>query len=601
MDEPIKQFADTLYQHSRHRSAEVLRKERVKAARETAARRGTSNLPLSGSEIQIFANLFLQHVNRCMKARLSSYRGAFKEAKRHPDEGQFTEIWKAVQDAQTLEIQNAARALHDFLKPRGFEADFTQDLTTSSAHEHDSLLGEWKVWRDRVRLIKTAESGAKANHKKDSNYGLSILWIVGSVVIPVGWGELAPTLNLSGTVHVWVGLVLWLIPYLLAVRILRGYLRQRGWGRHLTTLATLLALGVFTYPAWNLVQFVTQPTYIYLAPSVGLMECQKRAFILKKSGSQPLSDVDIGVRDNKSGTTYSQHFPKIDQSQVASPLYMWLQPSSPWDEDYSFKVSAREMNSSERLILRDVHHRVQFAMEITLDTEQKPVESCRDELLPTSYTVASGTHRTCSALTELQSNVLENLEWYSLQNPDGNLTIRKLRALPSPSELDEQSDERHITDYQKQIIRPVIKKYANSRVAIFYAGGSKARAYAREFEYLFRSEGWGAGAPKIVPVGDERIIDVQLSTGGELGKQDFQTIRAAEIVNAFKQAGIKQRTHYVVDPHVAKDVAVLWVGPKSPKDVSPDQCLPAELEPRLGEHHTCEMIAQTQGCPLVPE
>jgi hypothetical protein len=48
---------------------------------------------------------------------------------------------------------------------------------------------------------------------------------------------------------------------------------------------------------------------------------------------------------------------------------------------------------------------------------------------------------------------------------------------------------------------------------------------------------------------------------------------------------------------------VLWVGPKSPKDVLPDQCLPAEIAPRLGEHHTCEMIAQSDGeyCPLVPK
>ena len=55
---------------------------------------------------------------------------------------------------------------------------------------------------------------------------------------------------------------------------------------------------------------------------------------------------------------------------------------------------------------------------------------------------------------KLPADVTSTLDVYSYQHPDGSVTVRKVRTLPSPSELDEQSDQRHLTDYQKEQLRP---------------------------------------------------------------------------------------------------------------------------------------------------
>jgi hypothetical protein len=244
---------------------------------------------------------------------------------------------------------------------------------------------------------------------------------------------------------------------------------------------------------------------------------------------------------------------------------------------------------------------VQFATQITANDQKKPLVSCRDKLLPEVYALASGSVNSCDALMKLPEDVLSKLDWYSFQRADGAVTVGKLRALPSPSELDEQSDERHITEYQRQLIEPVIKKYAGARLLVFFAGGQKSKQYADEFRDMFRAKGWRVEGPKLVPIGDERIIDVQISVNY---KENWakETPKPHDVWNAFEQAGIKQRRGLVNDPAVASGLIVLWVGPKSPKDARPDQCATPELKPRPGEHHTCEMIAQSQGaCPFVPQ
>ena len=155
MDHKIKHYAAMLYERALHESASIARNERLKAQQEMAARRGVADLAISGPEIQTMLKLFVQHIERCMEARLESYRQAYIEAKLDPTDEEFSEILTSVQETQKLQTSHSAQALHNFVKTRGADGDVTSNLTTSSAHGHDRVLMEWKVWRGQVQLTKT--------------------------------------------------------------------------------------------------------------------------------------------------------------------------------------------------------------------------------------------------------------------------------------------------------------------------------------------------------------------------------------------------------------------------------------------------------------
>ena len=336
-------------------------------------------------------------------------------------------------------------------------------------------------------------------------------------------------------------------------------------------------------------------TFIYLAPTTELMECQKRAFFVRTVGPHILSRVEVTLKDNKSGQNIVQSFPQIDPGPLRSDQYFWFTPSSPWDEDYTVTATSTESQSSQSLIVRGIRHQIQFATQVKVEDEASPVLSCRDKLLPAVYTLAATERRSCAEPMRIPANVTSTLDVYSYQHPDGSVTIRKLRTLPSPSELDQESDQRHLTDYQKEQLRPAIKQYVGSRLRVFYSGGPNTLAYAEELRLLF-AESWNTNQVSVVPVGDERIIDVQITVGNKR-----QELEARTLLDAFQSAGIKHRKFFSVDPDAGNDV-VLWIGPKSPKDASPDQCGSPELNPKPGQAHNCDWIAQAGGvCPFVPQ
>lgn len=92
MKDEVKKYADTLYERSLYESAGFLRDARSKFGLEMAARRRVTALPLSGFEIQALMKLFGQHVERCMEARLESYRTAYNEAKQYPTDDELRKL-----------------------------------------------------------------------------------------------------------------------------------------------------------------------------------------------------------------------------------------------------------------------------------------------------------------------------------------------------------------------------------------------------------------------------------------------------------------------------------------------------------------------------
>jgi len=200
----------------------------------------------------------------------------------------------------------------------------------------------------------------------------------------------------------------------------------------------------------------------------------------------------------------------------------------------------------------------------------------------------------------IEPALLNNLqpEVYGLQQPNGGYTIIRPRKLAPPSELDSQSEDRHLTEYQQQIMRPRLSGYRGTKLLILYAGGPRTLAYASEFREFFRSLQWSVDGPNLVPVGDERIVDLQVSMSNLYWNKSNPVV--TDLLGSLE--GVKHRQRAVYDGAISPELIVLWVGPKSPSSFRPDDCAPAELHPKPGEPHTCDMVAAaTSVCPFPPK
>jgi hypothetical protein len=275
--------------------------------------------------------------------------------------------------------------------------------------------------------------------------------------------------------------------------------------------------------------------------------------------------------------------------------YFWVTPSSPWNEDYTASIDAHGLHSSQKLTIRSIDGKAQLATTVTVANNKKSLLSCQNT---TGQPMA--TNQACAATLKLQPDALSKIGVDNYQTADGSVTVLHTKGLPSPSELDEQSDDRHLTEYQKQVLRPVVAMYPGTRVTIFFAGGSRSKDYANAFRELLHENHWTTTAPEMVPLGNERIIDAQMSVSVDYLQIRGMAEKVKELLAAFDKAGIKHAHHFALDPDVKDGDVVLWIGPKSPKNVSPDQCAVPQPKQKPGEPHTCEVIRQTTGvCPFV--
>jgi energy-coupling factor transporter transmembrane protein EcfT len=124
------------------------------------------------------------------------------------------------------------------------------------------------------------------------------------------------------------------------------------------------------------------PTFLYLTPTHELIDCERRAFFVNHSGFEVLQNVRVVIKDNKNGAVlpnddYKTGIEPGPQNPDA-PRYIWVKPSSPWDEDYTITVTGTKYRSVQEMVLRSTNQTVQFAVRITVDPMKKPVVSCRD-------------------------------------------------------------------------------------------------------------------------------------------------------------------------------------------------------------------------------
>jgi len=420
---------------------------------------------------------------------------------------------------------------------------------------------------------------------------------------------LLPIVTLIGFGH-WVGelsVVIASAAYLLALAVFfRGFWAWCNTSQR--TVVLLIAAGtavfVFAWLDYNWLREEWTPTFLYLVPTHELIDCERRAFFVNHFGLKGVQNVKIVIKDNRSGTIQENDDYKAGVEPGAqnpdAPRYIWVKPSHPWDEDYTITVTGTKFRSVQETVLRSTSQNVQFAVRITVDPKKKPAVSCRDSLLPEAYPLSRGARENCKTLMAVDPGFVNKLrpEFYGFQRPNGDFSGVRMRKLPSASDLDSQSEDRHLTEYEQTIMRSKLSKYRGTKLLVLYAGGPKTLTYATGFRIFLRSLGWHVDGPRLVPVGDEGLVDVQISVSKHYWNTPYP--RAADLLSSLE--GIKHRQRYVYDDAISPDLIVLWVGPKSPDNFRPDDCASAALRPRVGEPHTCEIVAQVaSACPFPPQ
>src|SRR5262249_35904158 len=146
--------ANELYSSSLLESGKVTQAAKARFLKERAARyRNVTVSILSGMEINTIAQIYVQHINRCMLARLESYRQAFQESGRVPSVQDFDQILKECRETRRMLTQQAAKNLKEFVVSQGGMGStppWVPDenyFDQSSAIEHDEVLQVWKVWK----------------------------------------------------------------------------------------------------------------------------------------------------------------------------------------------------------------------------------------------------------------------------------------------------------------------------------------------------------------------------------------------------------------------------------------------------------------------
>jgi hypothetical protein len=345
------------------------------------------------------------------------------------------------------------------------------------------------------------------------------------------------------------------------------------------------------------------PTFLYLTPSHELIDCERRAFFVNHSGFKGLQNVKIAIKDNNSGSVLEKDFEteiEPGPQDPDAPRYVWVKPSHPWDEDYTVTVTGTKFRSVQEIVLRSTGQNIQFAVGITTDSRRNPVMACRDRQLPQTVSLGQGAKDNCDIFMAASPGLLSKLQPkpYGYQGPNGSYSVVRMRELPSASELESQTEERHLTEFKQTVMKTKLSKYRGTRLLVLHTGGPKTLAYATEFYNFFHALRWRVEGPQLVPAGDERLVDVQVSLSGSYLSTPYP--RAADFLSSLE--GIKHRQRYVYDDSISPDLIVLWVGPKSPDNFRPDDCIPAVMRPKPGEPHTCEVVAQTTTlCPFVPQ
>jgi len=145
------------------------------------------------------------------------------------------------------------------------------------------------------------------------------------------------------------------------------------WKRIVKLVIIVVAVALLAYFDYGWIKYAITPTYIYLVPTSELIDGERRAFFVERSGPRTLQNVEVALLDQKSGRVHVEKYSQIDpvQQNNLNPRYFWFTPSSPWDEAYTVTItSSQNPKVTQHLIVRSTKHVLQFAAEVTLEGKE---------------------------------------------------------------------------------------------------------------------------------------------------------------------------------------------------------------------------------------
>jgi hypothetical protein len=400
----------------------------------------------------------------------------------------------------------------------------------------------------------------------------------------------------------WGASLCWSVIVYLSLRIIWRWTGLASLMNAIKLLISIVIVGLIVslvYGPMTKTYYTTvKPSYIYVAPHPHLVNCERRAFVIKHVGSNLITNADVVLWDNNANKGLAEHYPEVGQDTPLSPKYFWWQPSHPWDEDYTISVTTGDNRIVQHLLVRTARGKLQFASEVELNG--KLVSRCRDPLLPYWYTVAANTDApSCEASMTISDEVAQKFEPMpdNYQNPDGSLTIAKLKTLPTLPGSEGHSEARHLWEYQKTWITSHLSKYSGTRLLVLASDtGEETWKYAQELRDVFRQAHWSVDDPRKLPSAYDGIFDVQVSTDNGSPPRE----EAGALIDALSRSGIKQHTGAVYDPDIQRGLLVLWVGSRSPDGFDPNDCFGVPFNPKAMKGPPCLVSQVPKFCPFPP-
>ncbi len=454
--------------------------------------------------------------------------------------------------------------------------------------------------KPKLRQSKNWLVGEPVNARGD-RFGLTHLEV--SLVLILFLVQVA--IALTGIqANFWWAVLCWIAIALLTIRIIWKWEVIAHFNNLKKILASVIVVGtivVLVHAQLTKTFYLTvRPSFILLMPGQDLVDCERRAFVVTHKGARALQNAEIALldRDAKQGnvTQYAEIPPGAPDP--ANPKYIWWNPANPWREDYTFTITSGDEKITQRLIVTSARGKLQRATEVSVGG--KLVFECRDFNMPSSYTLASDSPEVCSSLDipeEITRKMVSSA--FNIQRPDGSLVMQQLRKLSPKPGVEGQSETRHIWEYQRIHMIRGLSKYSGTRISLLASSsGDDTWRFAEELGDVLRQAKWDVAGPRKLPPSYDGLLDVQLSS-------DNVTIERAErtaLLEVLTGVGIKHRSRYVLDAEVPRDTILLWVGSRSPEDVTSDDCPGVTLQPPRDEaSKPCGMVAQEKHfCPFPP-
>jgi len=147
---------------------------------------------------------------------------------------------------------------------------------------------------------------------------------------------------------------------------------------------------------------------------------------------------------------------------------------------------------------------------------------------------------------------------------DSLIPMPQLSQLASSLSHVRPSDWRTIKDWQKAELAAVLDHYPNYTLHLVASSVTdEPLDYASQFKEFFTAHKWKVVGPETAPPEGVPVLNMQLSISEEYwGKQRPEAFTALDGTLQF--VGLKRAPNFIVDPLVAKDEVVMWIGPETP-------------------------------------